>query len=60
MLENLVLWLIITAAALYTGRRIYRIFAGKSKGCVCEGGCNPPSLQQSIPDLKKPPTKPGN
>ncbi|NTV15565.1 MAG: FeoB-associated Cys-rich membrane protein [Desulfobulbaceae bacterium] len=57
MLENLVVWLIIGAAALYAGRNIYRIFSGKAKGCTCEKGCEPPSLQQDIPDLKKPSSK---
>lgn len=54
MLENLILWLIIAAAVLYAGRSIYRVFSGKSKGCTCEGGCEPPPPQQTIPDLKKP------
>ena len=57
MLENLILWLIIAVAALFAGRSIYRTFTGKSKGCTCEGGCETPPLQQTIPDLKKPPTK---
>lgn len=53
MLENLILWLIIAAAALYAGRNIYRVFSGKSKGCICEDGCKTPP-QQTIHDLKKP------
>lgn len=60
MWENLVLWLIIGAAALYAGRSIYRTFSGKSTGCTCEGGCESPSPQQTIPDLKKPTDKSGN
>jgi hypothetical protein len=52
MLENLILWLIIGAAALYAGRNIYRILAGKSKSCSCENSCEIPPPQQIIPDLK--------
>lgn len=59
MLENLLLWLIIAAAAFYCGRNIYRIFTGKSKGCTCEEGCEAPRPQQIIPDLKKPTGKSG-
>jgi hypothetical protein len=59
MLENLILWLIIGVAAYFAGRNLYRILSGKSKGCTCEKGCEPPSLQQTIPDLKKPADKPG-
>ncbi|NTV12570.1 MAG: FeoB-associated Cys-rich membrane protein [Desulfobulbaceae bacterium] len=57
MWENLLLWLIIAAAAFYVGRNLYRIFSGKVKGCTCEGGCEAPSPQQIIPDFKKPPDK---
>lgn len=59
MLENIILWLIIGAAAVFAGRNLYRIFSGKSKGCSCEGGCEIPPPQQTIPDLKKPVDKPG-
>lgn len=52
MLENLILWLIIGAAALYAGRNIFRILTGKSKGCSCETSCEIPPPQQIIPDLK--------
>lgn len=55
MLADLILWLIIIAAALYAGRNLYRTLTGKSKGCTCEGGCEAPPPQQTIPDLKKPP-----
>lgn len=57
MLENLILWLIIGAAAIFAGRNIYRIFSGKAKGCTCEGGCETPPPQQTLPDLKKTPRK---
>jgi len=60
MLENLILWLIIAAAALYVGRNLYRTFSGKSKCCTCEGSCDTPQPQQTIPDLKKPPDKSGS
>lgn len=59
MVENIILWLIIGAAAIYAGRNLYRIFSGKAKGCSCEGGCEVPPPQQIIPDLKKPTDKPG-
>lgn len=59
MLENIILWLIIGAAAFFAGRNLYRIFSGKSKGCTCEGGCEPLPPQQTIPDLKKPAPKSG-
>jgi hypothetical protein len=52
MLENLILWVIIAAAALYAGRSLYRILSGKSKGCTCENSCEIPPPQQIIPDLK--------
>lgn len=57
MWENIILWLIIAIAAIYSGRTIYRTLSGKSKGCgSCGGGCNPeqpasPPLQQSFPDM---------
>ncbi|MEN8134783.1 MAG: hypothetical protein ABFS18_04510 [Thermodesulfobacteriota bacterium] len=57
MLENIILWLIITIAAIYCGRTIYRTLTGKSKGCAgCNCDCSeeeisPPPLQQSFPDL---------
>jgi hypothetical protein len=57
MLENLILWLIIGAAAIYAGRNIYRILSGKTKGCSCEAGCEIPPPQQTIPDLKGQPDK---
>lgn len=60
MLENLILWVLIAGAALYAGRNIYRIFSGKAKGCTCEGGCQTPPPQQTIPDLKTPAGKSGN
>ena len=53
MVENIILWLIIGAAAIYCGRRVYLTFSGRSKGCC--GECDPghPTPQQIIPDLSK-------
>ncbi|MCK4839063.1 MAG: FeoB-associated Cys-rich membrane protein [Desulfobulbaceae bacterium] len=57
MLENIILWLIITIAAIFCGRTIYRTLTGKSKGCgSCSCDCSEtptssPPLQQSFPDL---------
>ena len=53
MLEEILLWLIVVAAALYAARNFYRIFTGKSKGCSCDGGCDIPPPQKTLPDLKK-------
>jgi hypothetical protein len=56
MLENIILWLIIGAAALYCGRTIYRTLSGKSKGCGCGCACDEkqtsPPLQQEPVNLK--------
>ena len=51
MFENIILWLIIGAAAIYCGRKIYQTLSGRSKGCGC--GCDPtePTPQQIIPDI---------
>ena len=51
MVENIILWLIIGAAAIYCGRMAYLTFSGRSKGCC--GDCDPsqPAPQQIIPDL---------
>jgi len=53
MIENIILWLIIGAAAIYCGRRAYQTLSGRSKGCC--GDCDPsrPAPQQIIPDLTK-------
>ena len=53
MLENIILWVIIAAAAIYCGRNAYRIMTGRAKGCGC--ACDPtdPTPQQNIPDLTK-------
>jgi hypothetical protein len=53
MIENIILWLVIGAAAIFSGRTAYRTLTGRSKGC---GSCNDcdvssPAPQQSIPDL---------
>ena len=56
MLENLILWLIIGAAAVYVGRSLFRTFSGRTKGCGCGSGSDSSPPQQFIPDLKdKPP-----
>ena len=51
MIENIILWVIIGAAAIYCGRNCYRIMTGKAKGCGC--ACDPtePKPQQIIPDF---------
>ena len=51
MLENIILWLIIGAAAIYCGRRVYQTLSGRSKGCGC--ACDPTEStpQQIIPDI---------
>ena len=55
MFENIILWLIIGAAAIFCGRTIYRTLSGKSKGCGCGCDCSEektsPPPQQSFPDL---------
>ena len=51
MLENIILWLIIVAAAIYCGRRTYRTLSGKSKGCGCECDPTESTPQQIIPDI---------
>jgi|GEM_PF-1963664 len=55
MLENIILWLLIAAAAIYCGRTIYRTLSGKSKGCGCGCDCGEektsPPLQNSLPDM---------
>lgn len=49
MLENIILWVIIAAAAIYCGRNVYRTMTGRSRGCACDPTDPPP--QQIIPDL---------
>ena len=56
MVENIILWLIIGAAAIFSGRTAYRTLTGRSKGCgscgscdACDPGAPPP--QQTLPDL---------
>lgn len=55
MLENIILWLIIIAAAIFCIRTIYRTLSGKSKGCGCGCDCSEektaPPPQKSFPDL---------
>ena len=52
MLENIILWLIIGAAAIFSGRTAYRTLTGRSKGCGSCSDCDAaPPPQQNIPDL---------
>jgi hypothetical protein len=51
MLENIILWLIIAAAAIYCGHRAYRTLSGKSRGCGCSCDPTEPTPQQIIPDI---------
>lgn len=63
MLETIILWLIIAAAAIYSGRNIYRTLSGKTKGCGCGCDCGEertsPPLQQELPSLKGKKDTPG-
>ena len=51
MIENIILWLIIGAAAVYCGRTAFLILSGRSKGCGCDCDPTEPSPQQIIPDI---------
>ena len=53
MLENIILWLIIGAAAIFSGRTAYRTLTGRSKGCGSCSDCDAaaPAPQQTLPDL---------
>ena len=53
MIENIILWLIIGAAAVYCGRTAYRTLSGRSKGCGCSCDPTEPTPQQVIPDISE-------
>jgi len=39
MVENVIAFLILAVAILWTGRWFYRSFSGKGKGCGCGEAC---------------------
>jgi len=51
MLENIILWVIIGAAAIYCGQRAYRTLSGRSRGCGCACDPSESTPQEIIPDI---------
>ena len=39
-MQNIIVMLIILAAGIYVGRRIYRSFSCKDPGCSCSSDCD--------------------
>ncbi len=51
-MQDIIVWLIVGAAAGYTGLKIFNRLRGKGGGCSSCGGCGSTQKSSDIPDLR--------